>query len=72
MENDKLKDEALDEVAGGGLFGDCPKSHNTFLCEALCSHVRKEDQTPTKDELTVSCDLGYWKYVCKYGEGGFI
>ena len=59
-----LGDDELEEVAGGGLFGDCPQRYDLLLCElSLCPHVRNLKNTPKLHQTTTKCDNGFWEYT---------
>ena len=60
----QLEDEELDEVAGGGFFGECPREYNVMLCIAsFCPHVQTLRNTPKIHQTTTRCDYDYWQYI---------
>jgi hypothetical protein len=57
----------LSNVAGGGLFGDCPKTYNYWLCIfSWCPHFhRKYDYD--NHVVIESCDNGYFSIPVEMG-----
>jgi predicted ribosomally synthesized peptide with nif11-like leader len=59
-----LNDEELTNIAGGGLFGDCPQRYDWLLCQiSRCCHYKEDLGKPTWDKYIQYCDLGYFRNV---------